>query len=110
VKFENALQLSQHEKKQGKAGSGGQGPRFRRIRPQTHPAGALSLSLDIPGILRFPPRYMGIGLLKDVKVKSYCYHSGLSGIFLRKDSRQAGVTDCGIRHGTLVMQEAIMQY
>jgi 5'-nucleotidase / UDP-sugar diphosphatase len=46
-------------------------------------------------------------LLKDVKVKSYFCHSGLSGIFLRKDSRQAGVTDCGIRHGSLVMQEAI---
>ena len=32
-------------------------------------------------------------LLKDAKVMSYFCHSGLTGIFLQKDSRQAGVTN-----------------
>jgi hypothetical protein len=32
-------------------------------------------------------------LLKDEKVMSSFCHSGLPGIFLQKDSRQAGVTD-----------------
>jgi hypothetical protein len=60
---------------------------FRRSQQATH-------KRTVPGIYTLLQR-KNIGLLKDAKEMSCACHSGLSGIFLRKDSRQTGVTENG---------------